>query len=171
MGFLGSEPKYNPETVNAILEVMQKELEAEEGRDSSVLNKTNTTLTVSGILLAVVSFLIHDFGGELPRSLLLVLVISALCLFSSILLVTFFVIRTSPFERIDFTVLVGELERDSIEVKGRLIATYKELLVKNSRILDSKVRFLWYSTLLIIGGTFFIISSIIYLYIGYPNHL
>ncbi|HHT9134435.1 MAG TPA: hypothetical protein ACFYD2_06005 [Candidatus Avalokitesvara rifleensis] len=168
---MNSKPEYNPETVNAILDVMQKELEAEEGRDSSVLNKTNTILTVSGILLAVVSFLIHDFGGGLPQSLLLVLVISALCLFSSILLVTFFVIRTSPFERIDFTVLVGELGRDSIEVKGRLIATYKELLAKNSKILDSKVRLLWYSTLLIIGGTFFIISSIIYLYVAYPNHL
>ncbi|MEK7241643.1 MAG: hypothetical protein AAB048_02580, partial [Planctomycetota bacterium] len=71
---MDSEPKYNPETVNAVLDVMQRELEAEEKRDDFVLNKTNTILTVSGVLLAAISFLIHDFGDVLPRFVLLILV-------------------------------------------------------------------------------------------------
>ncbi|HHT9118823.1 MAG TPA: hypothetical protein ACFYD1_09330, partial [Candidatus Hypogeohydataceae bacterium YC38] len=162
--------KYNPETVNAILDVMQKELEAEENRDSFVLNKTNTVLTVSGVLLAAISFLIHDFGGILPGFVLLILVIGALCLFCSIL-VSLFIIRATPFERIDFNVLVGELKQDSLEVKSRLIATYKEILGKNSKIVGHKVILQWYSTLLIIAGAFLIISSIIYLYIAGPKHL
>lgn len=164
------EPKYNRDTVNAILDVMQRELEAEENRDNFVLNKTNTILTVSGVLLAAISFLIHDFRGVLPGFVLLILVIGALCLFCSILM-SLFVIRPEPLERIDFNVLVGELERDSIEVKSRLIATHKEILGKNSEIVGRRVTLLWYSTRLIIAGAFVIIFSIIYLYIAGPRHL
>ena len=167
---MDSEPKYNPETVNAVLDVMQRELEAEEKRDDFVLNKTNTILTVSGVLLAAISFLIHDFGDVLPRFVLLILVVGALSLFCSIL-VSLFVIRAEPFERIDFNVLVEELKREPTEVKSRLVATYKELLGKNSKLVSQRVTFVWYSTLLIIAGAFLIISSIIYLYIAGPKHL
>lgn len=167
---MNGKQEYNPETVNAILDVMQRELEAEENRDSFVLNKTNTILTVSGVLLAAISFLIHDFGDVLPSWVLLILVIGALCLFSSIL-VSLFVIRAEPFERIDFNVLVGELKREPWEVKSRLVATYKEVLGKNCKLISHRIILAWYSTLLIIAGAFLIIFSIIYLYIAGPKHL
>lgn len=160
----------NPETVNTILDVMQRELEAEENRYDSVLNKANTSVTISGILLAAVSFLIHDFGDLLPSLALPILVISALCLFFSIT-ISLFVIRTESFERIDFNVLAGELKQDSLEVKSRLIATYKEVLGKNSRIVGYRAMLVWWSALLIIAGVFLIISSILYLYLAGPKHL
>lgn len=165
------ETKYNPETVNAILDVMQRELQAEDNRDSFVLNKTNTNLTASGVFLAAISFLIHDFGDLLPGCVLLILVFGALFLFASIMVSSLFVIRAEPFERIDFNILIEELEKDQIQVKSRLIATYKEVLGKNSKIVGKKVIYLWYSTLSIITGAFLIISSIIYLYIAGPRHL
>lgn len=168
---MNSEPKHNPETVNVILDVMQKALEAEEKRDDFVLNKTNTLLTISGILLAAISFLIHDFRGVLPSLVLLILVLGALCAFCSILLVLLLVLQAEPFQRVDFNFLVGELERNSTEVKGRLIATYNEILGKNSTVVNQRVKHLWYSIYLTIAGAFLIIFCIIYLYITDPRHL
>ncbi|HHT9121192.1 MAG TPA: hypothetical protein ACFYD3_11705 [Candidatus Hypogeohydataceae bacterium YC41] len=154
---MNSESKYNPETVNAVLEVMRKELEAEEKRDDFVLNKTNTILTVSGILLAAISFLIHDFGGVLPRFMLLILVIGALCVFCSILVVLLLVLKVESFARIDFNVLLGELRHNPVEVKSRLIATYKEVLLKNSNLVKHRVQRLWYSIYFMIAGAVTII--------------
>lgn len=157
---MNDKQEYNPETVDAILDVMRRELEAEEDRHNFILSKTNIILTISSILIAAISLPIKDFRSLLPKPVFLVIAAGLLCLFCSVL-ISLFVILKARFERIDFGCLLNELAKDSTEVKTRLIATYDKTINRHAKILDGKVKIQNCCTLLTIAGTILILCSLI----------
>lgn len=152
---MAEEPKYNPETVKTVLNILQKEFEAEEGRNRYIITKVQMMLTVAGILLAAVTFLLkiiseNDWLISLNTTLLslaaLIIVISIIIFLK--------VIQIRLFKRIKSEALVfnSELEKKPVEVESRLITTYEEALKDNRLAVDDmaeKFR----------KGTFFIMIS------------
>lgn len=134
------EPKYNPETVKTVLNVLQKEFEGETGRGMFITAKVQMMLTLAGILLTAIIFLIKTVFEQnwyitFNISLLffaMTLIIIAIVLFLNI-------IGIKTFQRIDYEKLVfnTELEKKPVDVEPRLIATYDNALRKNIPIVDN----------------------------------
>ncbi|MBI4689386.1 MAG: hypothetical protein HY754_03830 [Nitrospirae bacterium] len=134
------EPKYNPETVKTVLNVLQKEFEVEQERDRFITSKVQMMLTVAGILLTSIIFLLKTIYEQkwyinLNASLLMMamlIIIIAIIIFLNVM-------RIKTFQRIDYEKLVfnKELEKKVQDVESRLIATYEETLKKNVPVVDN----------------------------------
>ncbi|MEW6417532.1 MAG: hypothetical protein AB1480_05345 [Nitrospirota bacterium] len=145
-------PEYNHETVKSVLSVLQKELEAETERNRFITSKVQMTLTLAGILLTAIIFLLKTVVEQkwyitLNTTLLffaMTIIIIAIVLFLN-------VVRIKTFQRIDYEKLVfnKELEKEPIDVESRLIATYDETLKKNIPIVDNMAAVFQRGTILI----------------------
>jgi hypothetical protein len=132
-------PEYNPETVKAVLNVLQIEVEEETKRNRFITSKVQMMLTVAGILLTSIIFLLRTIYEQkwyiklnaLLLILAMIIIIIAIVLFLN-------VIRIKTFQRINYEKLVfnQELEKQPVDVESRLIATYEETLKKNIPIAD-----------------------------------
>ncbi|MCL4477180.1 MAG: hypothetical protein M1508_13325 [Nitrospirae bacterium] len=152
---MAEEPKYNPETVRTVLNILQKEFEAEEGRNKYIITKVQMMLTVAGILLAAITFLLKTISenGWLISLNTTLLSLAALIIVISII-IFLKVIQIRLFKRIKSEALVfnSELEKKPVEVESRLITTYEEALKDNRLTVDDmadKFR----------KGTFFVMIS------------
>ncbi|MBI5205902.1 MAG: hypothetical protein HZA11_13395 [Nitrospirae bacterium] len=136
---MAEEPKYNPETVKAILNVLQREYEAEEGRMRFITSKVQMMLTLAGILLTAIAFLFnavidHNWLTNLNR--LLLFFAASFIVIAFVLLLH--VMRIREFKRIKYEALVSnsELKKESVEVESRLISTYEDALKDNVPVVD-----------------------------------
>ncbi|MBM4053277.1 MAG: hypothetical protein FJ264_01105 [Planctomycetes bacterium] len=155
---------YNPETVKTVLNVIQKEFESEENRNKHIVSKVQIMLTVAGILLTAIIFLLktvfeQDWYKCLNASLLLLamfVIIVAILLFLN-------VIRVKTFQRIGYEKLVfnTELEKEPTEVESRLISTYEEALKMNIRVVDELVDTFKKGTFLI-GVSVYMLSVVLF---------
>ncbi|MBI5027167.1 MAG: hypothetical protein HZC12_10675 [Nitrospirae bacterium] len=145
-------PKYNPETVKTVLQVLQREFEGESERNSFITSKVQMMLTVAGILLTSIIFLLKTiFEQKWYINLNAPLLILAMLIIIIAIVLFLNVIRIKTFQRIDYEKLVfnKELEKDSIDVESRLIATYDETLKKNIPIVDNMATVFQRGTILI----------------------
>lgn len=143
---------YNSETVKIVLNVIQKEFESEENRNRYITSKVQIMLTIAGILLTAIIFLLklifeQNWNKNLNASLLLLtilVIIGAIILFLN-------VIRVKTFRRIKYESLTfnTELEKNSVEVESSLIVTYEEALKENILVTDDMVKTLKLGTCLI----------------------
>jgi len=143
---------YNPETVKTVLNVIQKEFESEENRNKHIISKVQIMLTIAGILLTAITFLLkivfeQNWHTKLTVPSLIIimfLIIGAIILFLH-------VIRVKTFERIKYEALVSniELEKDPIDVESRLITTYDDALKENVIVVDSMINIFKVGTRLI----------------------
>lgn len=137
---MANELKYNPETVKTVLNVLQKEFEGETERDRFITSKVQMMLTLAGILLTAIIFLLKTVLDQkwyitFNTALLffsMTIIIIAIVLFLN-------VVRIKTFQRIDYEKLVfnTELEKESVDVESKLIATYEETLKKNVPVVDN----------------------------------
>ncbi|MCL5022075.1 MAG: hypothetical protein M1497_01665 [Nitrospirae bacterium] len=161
---MAEELKYNPETVKTVLNVLQKEFEAEEGRHKFITTKVQMMLTLAGILLTTIIFLFRTAieencywklnSGLLTLSILII--IYAICLF-------IYVIKVKTFRRIKSDALVfnAELEKAATEVESRLISTYHEAIEANRPIVDYMAKVFQRGTILIVISIILIVCTII----------
>lgn len=134
--------KYNPETVKIILNVVQKEFESEESRNKHIISKVQIMLTVAGILLTAIIFLLKTVSEQdWHRCLTIPLLLFAMFVIIVAILLFLNVIRVKIFQRIDYGKLIFNtvLEKEPEEVGGRLIATYEDALKMNVRVVDELV--------------------------------
>lgn len=160
---MANKPKYNPETVKSILNVLQKESEAEEGRLRFITSKVQMMLTLSGILLTAIIFLFktvieENYYKKLSSGLLslaMLTIISAATLFLN-------VIKIKAFRRIKSEALAfnAELEKSPVDVESRLITTYYETLEANRPVVDNMAKVFHRGTLLIILSILFIVCVV-----------
>lgn len=150
---------YNSETVKIVLNVIQKEFESEENRNRYITSKVQIMLTIAGILLTAIIFLLklifeQNWYINLNASLLLLailVIIGAIVLFLN-------VIRVKTFRRIKYESLTfnTELEKNSDEVESSLITTYEEALKENILVTDDMVKTLKLGTRLITASICFL---------------
>jgi len=163
---------YNSETVKIVLNVIQKEFESEENRNRYITSKVQIMLTIAGILLTAVIFLLklifeQNWYINLNASLLLLailVIIGAIVLFLN-------VIRVKTFRRIKYESLTfnTELEKNSVEVESSLIATYEEALKENIIVTDDMVKTLKLGTCLITASIcllFIVLLMILIIFFG-----
>mgnify|MGYP006891169638 CR=1 FL=1 len=160
---------YNPETVKTVLNILQKENDSEEGRIRHVTSKVQMMLTVSGIMLTIITFLIKtgvDQNWNMkPISILLFIAFLAI-----IIAIGFFldVLMVKTFRRINFEALVfnAELGKKPTEVESRLIATYEKVLKANIQTGNAMIKFYRRGTFLIIISLALIclVLSVIFVY-------
>lgn len=168
------EPKYNPETVKTVLSILQKEFESEEGRNKYIITKVQMMLTVAGILLAAITFLLktiseNDWFISLNTTLLS---LAALIIVVSII-IFLKIIKIRHFKRIKSEALVfnAELEKKAVEVESRLITTYEEALKDNRLVVDDMAEQFRKGTLFIMVSSslvFFVLLIILWITI-YKN--
>lgn len=134
---MAEEIKYNSETVKAVLSVLQKEFESEEGRNKLILSKIQMMLTVAGILLTAIIFFLKIVIEQKWFVNAILLLASMVTLIIAILLLLD-VVRIKTFKRIQYEALVfnSELAKSAVEVESRLIATYEDALKRNIPITD-----------------------------------
>lgn len=135
---MAEEPKYNPETVKTVLNVLQKEFEGEIERNRFITSKVQMMLTLAGILLTAIIFLLKTVVEQkwyitFNTTLLffaMTIIIIAIVIFLN-------VVRIKTFQRIDYGKIVfnKELEKEPVDVEPRLIATYEETLKKTYQLL------------------------------------
>lgn len=152
--------KYNSETVKTVLNVLQKEFEAEQERDRFITSKVQMMLTLAGILLTTIAFLFktiieNGWFTSLNKVLLffaMTIIIMAIVLFLN-------VIKIKEFKRIKYESLVfnEELEKNPLDVESRLIATYDDALKGNVPVVDKMAT-------VFKSGTILIIISILLIY-------
>jgi hypothetical protein len=133
-------PEYNPETVKSVLNVLQKEFEAETERNRFITSKVQMMLTIAGILLTSIIFLLKTiYEQKWYINLNATLLMSAMLIIIIAIILFLNVIWIKTFQRIDYEKLVfnKELEKQPVDVESRLIATYEETLKKNIPIVDS----------------------------------
>lgn len=133
----------NPETVKSSLSVLQKEFEAEEGRNRHITSKVQMMLTISGILLAAITFLmkaIIENKWLITLNIPLLLLTALIIVYSITLLLK--VIQIKIFQRIKYEKLVdnSELSKPVVEVESRLIATYEEAIQGNVTVVDDMAK-------------------------------
>jgi len=138
-GQMTEKPKYNYETVKSVLNVLQKEFEGETERNRFITSKVQMMLTVAGILLTSIIFLlktIYDQKWYIKLNAPLLIVAMLIIIIAIVLFLN--VIRIKTFQRIDYEKLVfnQELEKQPVDVETRIIATYEETLKKNIPIVD-----------------------------------
>lgn len=154
------EIKYNPETVKAILSVLQKEYESEEDRMRFITSKVQMMLTLAGILLTAIVFLFNTANENawitnLNKILLFLassIVIGTLALFLHVL-------KIKEFKRIKYEALVfnAELTKAAVEVESRLITTYEDALKDNVRVVNGMAKAFK-------GGTVLIVIAVLLIY-------
>jgi len=154
------EPRYNPETVKVILNVLQKEYEAEEGRMRFITSKVQMMLTLAGILLTAIAFLFsvvieNNWLSNLNRTLLFFAASFVIIAFALLL----HVMKIKEFKRIKYEALVSnsELKKDNVEVESRLISTYEDALKDNTPVVNKMAKVFQ-------GGTISIIIAILLIY-------
>ncbi len=156
--------KNNPETVKSALSVLQKEFEAEEGRNRHITSKVQMMLTVAGILLAAITFLMKTI---IENKWLIALSIPLLLLAALIIVysITLFlkVIQIKIFQRIKYEKLVdnSELSKPVVEVEGRLIATYEEAIRGNTNVVDDMAEEFKRGTSMIRRATFIVFAVLL----------
>ncbi len=92
------ETNYSPETVKMVLGVLQKEMEAEEGRGRYITAKVQMMLTVAGILLTAVSFLLKAvFEQKWFINIYATLLLTAMLSIIIAMLLFLNLIRINPF--------------------------------------------------------------------------
>lgn len=149
------EPKYNTETVKTVLNVLQKEFEGETVRDRFITSKVQMMLTLAGILLTAIIFLIKTvFEQNWYITLNATLLLFAMMIILIAIVIFLNVIGIKTFQRIDYEKLVFniELEKKSVDVESRLIATYEGALKKNIPIVDNMANVFKNGTKLILGS-------------------
>ena len=157
----------NPETVKSSLSVLQKEFEAEEGRNSHITSKVQMMLTIAGILLAAITFLMKTI---IENKWFIILNIPLLLLAALIIVysITLFlkVIQIKIFQRIKYEKLVdnSELSKPVVEVESRLIATYEEAIQGNVRVVDDMAKEFKKGTSLIRKATFIVFSVLLVIF-------
>ncbi|MBI5047740.1 MAG: hypothetical protein HZB54_02145 [Deltaproteobacteria bacterium] len=163
---MAEEIKYNPETVKTVFSVLQKEFESEEGRNRHILSKVQMMLTVAGILLTAIIFLLKIVIEQRWYANVILLLVSLFLLIIAIILLLD-VVRIKAFKRIQYEALVfnTELTKSTVEVESRLIATYEEALKKNIPITDEMAEGVKRGTLSImisIGLIYIVLLTIFY---------
>jgi hypothetical protein len=159
--------KYDPETVKSALSVLQKEFEAEEGRNRHITSKVQMMLTIAGILLAAITFLMKTIienkwlvALSIPLLLLAVLII--------VYSITLFlkVIQIKIFQRIKYEKLVdnSELSKPVAAVEGRLIATYEEAIQGNTKVVDDMAKEFSKGTSMIRKATFIVFAVLLLIF-------
>jgi len=162
----------NSETVKIVLNVIQKEFESEENRNRYITSKVQIMLTIAGILLTAIIFLLklifeQNWYKNLNASLLLLtilVIIGAIVLFLN-------VIRVKTFRRIKYESCTfnSELEKNSVEVGSSLITTYEEALKENILVTDDMVKTLKLGTCLITASIcllFIVLLIILIIFLG-----
>lgn len=158
---MAEEPIYNPETVKVILNVLQREYEAEEGRMRFITSKVQMMLTLAGILLTAIAFLFYVvIENNWLTNLNKVLLFFAASFIVIAFVLLLHVMRIREFKRIKYEVLVSnsELKKDSVEVESRLIATYEDALKDNVPVVNKMAKVFQ-------GGTVSIMIAISLIYI------
>lgn len=143
---------YNPKTVKTVLNVIQKEFESEENRNKHIMSKVQIMLTIAGILLTAITFLLKIvFEQNWHTKLTVPSLIIVMFLIIGAIILFLHVIRVKTFKRIKYEALVfsRELEKDPIDVESRLIATYEDALKENVIVVDSMIKIFKVGTLLI----------------------
>lgn len=163
---MAEEIKYNPETVKTVLSILQKEFESEEGRNKHILSKVQMMLTVAGILLTAIIFLLKIVIEQKWYVNAILLLASMFILIIAVFLLLD-VVRIKVFKRIQYEALVfnAELTKSAVEVESKLIATYEEALKKNIPITDEMAEGVKRGTLSImisIGLIFIVLLTILY---------
>ncbi len=159
--------KYDPVTVKSALSVLQKEFEAEEGRNRHIISKVQMMLTIAGILLAAVTFLMKTI---IENKWLVALSVPPLLLAALIIVysITLFlkVIQIKIFQRIRYEKLVdnSELSKPAVEVEGRLIATYEEAIQGNTKVADDMAKEFREGTSMIRRATFIVFAVLIIIF-------
>ncbi|MGA1842403.1 MAG: hypothetical protein ACMUIU_17440 [bacterium] len=135
--------KYNEETIKTALDILQSEFLQEKERNNNFQSKTETMLTVTAIVFTATTFflqIILEHKWLIWLNIPLLIICGMLTLISILIFIN--VLRTRLFKRINYTplVTVDELQKDNVEVQSRLIATYRETLEENRKIVDKKAR-------------------------------
>jgi len=154
---MADEIKYNAETVKTVLNILQKEFEAEEGRNKHIESKVQVMLTVASILLTAVVFLLKTLSETCAvASSSIVLTWLIILTIIIVIYVLLNIISIKPFQRIKFEALVNstELAKDPVDVQSRLVATYEDAIKKNTVLVDGKITSFK-------KGTFFLKGAII----------
>lgn len=159
--------KYDPETVKSALTVLQKEFDTEEGRNRHITSKVQMMLTIAGILLAAITFLMKTIieNNWLIAINIPLLLLAALIIVYSIALFLK-VIQIKIFQRIKCEKLVdnAELSKPVAEVESRLIATYEEAIQGNTKVVDDMAKEFKKGTSVIRSATFIVFAVLLLIF-------
>ncbi|WP_078378677.1 hypothetical protein [Sutcliffiella halmapala] len=142
-----SEPHYNVDSCDAILDTAKTVYAEEQARFIQYENKTNIGLAFGGVILVAYltylgsnKLLLHD-TGYLIYSILLRL--SVLILFTIGIIYFLRAIKSGDYKQVDLSnIVVLSFAQDPVEtVKIELAATYKSAVDENKTILDKKTKF------------------------------
>lgn len=131
----------NKETVKAVLEIFQKEFDAEDGRNKHIESKVQMMLTLSGILVSAIVLL---FKTVLERNMWIKfnasLLIISLGLTVWAVMVFLGVIRARTFQKINHDRLldVDVLEMEPEDVEWNVACDYKSAINENYKIIEEK---------------------------------
>ncbi|MEH6988273.1 hypothetical protein [Cytobacillus firmus] len=142
-----SEPNYNVDSCDAILDTAKTVYAEEQARFIQYENKTNIGLAFGGVILVAYltylgsnKLLIHD-TGYLIYSILFRL--SVLILFTIGIIYFLRAIQSGDYKQVDLSNIVDlNFAQDPVEtVKIELAATYKSAVDENKTTLDKKTKF------------------------------